>query len=260
MCLMAESGKFGVLPDYAIFANTHWEPSSVYDTLEWLREQVSFPIIITDNGRSLRDDVLNGVNARGKPWLTIPAYLADYDGGSAGISWRQCTKDYKLDPIRKKVQELLGVKPREALADGTWVEMWLGITTDEIARVKTSRLWWIGHRYPLVDDLPMTREECLEWFSKHYPQRNLSRSACIGCPFRSSPSWLEIKHSEPDLYAEAVEIDAMLRSKEHNAGRMFRKRAYLHRRRIPLADALALDTQENEVNGFINECEGHCGL
>lgn len=260
MCLMAEAGKFGVRPDYAIFANTHWEPSGVYDTLEWLREQVSFPIIVTDNGRSLRDDVLNGVNARGKPWLTIPAYLADYDGGSAGISWRQCTKDYKLDPIRKKVQDLLGVKPREALADGTWVEMWLGITTDEIARVKTSRLWWIGHRYPLVDDLPMSREECLDWFSKHHPQRNLSRSACIGCPFRSSSSWLEIKRSEPDLYAEAVALDAMLRSNEHNAGRMFRKRAYLHHRRIPLAEALALDSNEREVNGFINECEGHCGL
>ena len=257
---MAEDGKFGVRPDHAIFADTHWEPSGVYDTLEWLREQVSFPISITDNRRSLREDVMKGVNAQGKPWLTIPAYLADSNGGSAGINWRQCTKNYKLDPIRKKVQELLGVASREALADGTWVEMWLGITTDEIARVKTSRFWWIGHRYPLVDDFPMTREECLEWFRLRYPERQLSRSACIGCPFRSSSSWLDIKRSEPELYQEAVTIDAMLRSNTHNAGRMFRKRAYLHHRRIPLEEGLALDGQEREVNGFINECEGHCGL
>ena len=260
MCLMAEAGKFGIRPDYAIFADTHWEPTGVYDTLAWLREQVSFPIIVTDNGRSLRDDVRNGVNAQGKPWLSIPAYLAEVNGNSAGINWRQCTKNYKLDPIRKKVQELLGLTPREALADGTWVEMWLGITTDEIARVKTSRFWWIGHRYPLVDDLAMTRQECLEWFQRHYPARRLSRSACIACPFRNSNSWLDIRESDPDLFAEAVELDHNLRSRKHNAGRMFRKRAYLHHRRIPLEEALAIDSQENEVNGFINECEGHCGL
>ena len=41
---------------------------------------------------------------------------------------------------------------------------------------------------------------------------------------------------------------------------MFRKKAYLHHRRIPLLDALEQDCKEREVNGFINECEGHCGL
>ena len=210
MCLIAELGQFGEKPDYAIFANTHWEPRGVYETIEWLGEQVSFPIIVTDNGRSLREDVLNGVNAQGKPWLTIPAYLADSDGNNAGINWRQCTKNYKLDPIRKKAQEILGVKPREALADGTWVEMWLGITTDEIARVKTSRHWWIGHRYPLVDDVAMTRQQCLEWFRQNYPDRRLSRSACIGCPFRNTDSWLDIRESDPDLFAEAVELDHSL--------------------------------------------------
>jgi hypothetical protein len=66
--------------------------------------------------------------------------------------------------------------------------------------------------------------------------------------------------SEPELFQEAVEIDARLRLDEHNAGRMFRKRADLHHRRIPLAQALELDVEEHEVNGFINGCEGHCGL
>ena len=260
MCLMAEAGELKEKPDYAIFADTHWEPAKVYKTLEWLSKQVSFPIIITDNGRSLRDDVMNGINAQGKPWLTIPAYLAERDGSPAGINWRQCTKNYKLDPIRKKVQEILGVTPREALSDGTWIEMWLGITTDEIARVKTSRLWWIGHRYPLVDDIAMTRDDCHKWFQEHYPGQSLSRSACIACPFRTSEGWLSIRESDPELFAEAVQLDRTLRTEKHNAGRMFRKNAYLHHRRIPLLDALDQDQREGEVNGFINECEGHCGL
>ena len=260
MCLLAERGAFGTKPDCAIFADTQWEPQSVYDNIKWLDSQVSFPVVTTGNGRSLKEDVINGINAQGQAWLTLPAYLADPDGQPAGINWRQCTKNYKLDPIRKEVQKMLGVRARQSLSSETSIEMWLGITTDEGLRVKPSRNWWIKHRYPLIDDLPMTREECQEWFAERYPNRNLSRSACIGCPFRSSSSWLEIRHSEPELYQETVAIDAMLRSSKHNAGRMFRKQPYLHHRRIPLDEALALDSQESEVNGFINECEGHCGL
>ena len=260
MCLLADEGAFGAKPDYAIFADTHWEPNSVYENLEWLKDRVSFPIVVTDNGRSLREDVRNGVNAQGKPWMTLPVFLSDLNGNDAGINWRQCTKNYKLDPIRRKVQELLGVRPRESLPSATWIEMWLGITRDELLRVKNSRNWWVKHRYPLVDDIPMTRDECREWFYERFPDRYLGRSACVGCPFRSSVSWLEVKQSEPDLFDEAVEIDRMLRSDGHNAGKMFRKNAFLHHRMMPLDEALDADVAEQGDDGFINECEGYCGI
>ncbi len=260
MCLMAEREKFGAKPDYAIFADTGWEPKSVYETLDWLEDEVSFPILRTSNGRNLRDDVRDGVNAQGQPWMTLPVYLRDKNGGEAGINWRQCTKNYKIDPIRKKVQEQLGVKPRQALAYDTAVEMWLGITMDEIMRMKPSRNWWITHRFPFIDDIPMTREDCQEWMTEFYPNRKLGRSACVGCPFRSSSSWMDVMSQEPELFQESVEIDESLRSGNHNAGRMFRKEAFLHHRRIPLREAVKLDQTELEVNGFNNECEGHCGL
>lgn len=260
MCLLAENGILGLKPDCAIFADTDWEPKAVYENIDWLQSQVSFPIVQVSNGRSLHTDVVNGVNAQGQPWLTLPAYLADAEGKEAGINWRQCTKNYKLEPIRKAVQEMLGVNPRQILSPETNVEMWLGITTDEGLRVKPSRNWWIKHRYPLIDDFPMTRDQCQEWFAEHYPNRKLFRSACVGCPFRSSESWLQIKESEPELFEDAVMIDELLRSPDHNAGRMFRKRAFLHHRRIPLREAVKLDFESKEANAFINECEGHCGL
>ena len=261
MCLLAEDGAFHAKPDCAIFADTGWEPESVYDNIQWLESQVSFPIYKISNGRNLFDDVTNGVNAQGHPWLTLPVYLADREGNAAGINWRQCTKNYKLDPIRRTVQDLLGVEPRQGLSGQTAVEMWLGITTDEAMRIKPSRNWWIQHRYPLVNDLPMSREQCQQWFAEKYPDRRLTRSACIGCPFRSSASWLEVMENEPEQFEQAVQLDGMIRSPEHNAGRMFRKLAYLHHRRIPLEEAVRLDFQDRrESNQFINECEGHCGL
>ena len=44
----------------------------------------------------------------------------------------------------------------------------------------------------------------------------------------------------------------------------FAKEPYLHPRRIPLADAVRLDQAETnaglERDGFVNDCEGHCGV
>ena len=59
--------------------------------------------------------------------------------------------------------------------------------------------------------------------------------------------------------AEAVDIDANMRG-----GLAFAKEPYLHSMRIPLDQAVALDElklgYEEQVDGFGNECEGHCGV
>ena len=204
--------------------------------------------------------MISGVNASGGPGVTLPLYLADEQGNQTGISHRNCTKNYKIVPIQKQVRELLGLQARQSISPDTRIEMWLGISLDEAIRIRPSRNRWIHHRYPLVDDVPMTREECQEWFVENYPGRELTRSACVGCPFRSSSSWLDVKSSEPIMFDEAVKIDSMLRSKTHNAGRMFRKQVYLHRRRIPLAQAVEMDRTEVVRDGFMNECEGYCGV
>ena len=69
---------------------------------------------------------------------------------------------------------------------------------------------------------------------------------------------METKERWPELFAEAMEIDANLR------GRLgFVKEPYLHPRRIPLAEAAARDEAETVlplVDGFGNECQGHCGV
>ena len=57
MALMASAGAFDSVPACAIFADTHWEPPSLYPHLEWLAGQLRFPLYVVDNGRSLREDV-----------------------------------------------------------------------------------------------------------------------------------------------------------------------------------------------------------
>ncbi len=43
MALMANEKEFGRLPDCAIFADTRWEPPSIYEHLTWPRDRLSFP-------------------------------------------------------------------------------------------------------------------------------------------------------------------------------------------------------------------------
>ena len=247
-------GAFDHVPDCAVFADTRWEPPSVYEHIEWLKDRLSFPLHVVDNGRSLREDVKALTNHSGsRSYVDIPVYLKGRDG----IGRRQCTDNYKIRPIRRRMRELLGLRPRQRVPAGTSVELWLGISTDEAIRMKTSRDRWIENRYPLIE-AGMSRRDCMEWWEARY-DRPLERSACVACPFQSRQRWVETKRRWPELFAEAVEIDDRMRG-----GLAFAKEPYLHSLRMPLAEAVALDEAnlgaDGLRDGFGNECEGHCGL
>ena len=258
MALMASEGAFDRIPDCAIFADTHWEPPSIYSHLEWLRERLRFPLYVVDNGRSLRQDVKALTNHSGsRNYVDIPVYLKGSGGEGDGIGRRQCTENYKIRPVRRRIRELLGLKKGQRVPANTTVELWLGISTDEAIRMKTSRDRWIENRYPLIE-AGMSRRDCMDWWEARY-DRPLERSACVGCPFQSRSRWVETKRRWPELFAEAVQIDANLRR-----GLAFAKEPYLHPRRIPLTQAVALDEAEpgegGQTDGFGNECEGRCGV
>ena len=258
MALMAGEGAFGRAPDCAIFADTGWEPPTIYEHLDWLADKLRFPVHIVDNGRSLREDARALVNHSGnESFIDIPVYLKGTDGSGDGMGRRQCTEHYKVRPIRRKIRELLGLRKRQRIPFGATVELWLGISTDEAIRMRTSRDRWIRNRYPLIES-GMSRQDCLDWWEIRY-DRPLERSACIGCPYQSRQRWVETKRRFPELFDEAVEIDSNMR------GRLsFAKEPYLHPRRMPLAEAVGLDEEQvgpgQHRDGFGNECEGHCGL
>ena len=258
MALMAGEGAFDRVPDCAIFADTRWEPPSLYDHINWLKDRLSFPLHVVDNGRSLREDVKALTNHSGSSnYVDIPVYLKGRYGESDGIGRRQCTTNYKVRPIRRRIRELLGLRPRQRVPTGTTVELWLGISTDEAVRMKDSRDRWMTNRYPLIE-AGMSRGDCADWWAARH-DRPLERSACVACPFQSRGRWVETKQRWTQLFAEAVEIDARMR------GRLaFAKEPYLHMLRMPLAQAVALDEQNmgagGQKDGFGNECEGHCGV
>jgi len=247
-------------PDVAVFADTGWEPDYVYRHLDWLEDQIGFPLIRVSAG-SIRDNLPKAITPSGHSFVDVPLYTVGEDG-KKGMLRRQCTNHYKIRPIYKLVRELAGGQPRRPFPKDRRAEMWLGISVDEAGRMKDSRETWMEHRWPLID-IGMSRSDCIEWFESEYPNRKLPRSACVICPYRSDEHWLELKRSEPDSYLEAVEFDRWLRRRRTNAvRRILSGRPYVHASRRPLDTAVA-EAEERGVNGvnhFNNECEGHCGV
>ena len=164
MALMAGGGAFGRAPDCAIFADTGWEPPTIYEHLDWLADKLRFPLHVVDSGRSLREDAKALVN---RNFLDMPVYLKGTDGSGDGMGRRQCTEHYKVRPIRRKIRRLLGLRKRQRIPSGTTVELWLGISTDEAIRMRTSRDRWIRNRYPLIES-GMSRQDCLAWWEARY--------------------------------------------------------------------------------------------
>ena len=255
LALMAAHGEIGPMPDCAIFADTGWEPQAVQDHLAWLMSGnvLPFPVHIVSAG-NIRDDIL--LAATGARWASIPAFTRTikHNRAEIGMIRRQCTKEYKIVPIRRKVRELVGLTRRRSPAFPV-VEQWIGISLDEVIRMKPSFESWQINRWPLIEQR-MTRQDCLRWLERHgYPAP--PKSSCIGCPFHSDSLWRHIRDHDPVAWNDAVTVDRTIRT----GLRGIRGEVFLHRSAVPLDEAdISTPEDHGQLDLWGNECEGMCGV
>ena len=164
MALMAAHGEIGPMPDCAIFADTGAEPSGVYRHLDWLERELPFPVHRVSAG-NLRDQIVGAASGKNRMDARPPFFTA-----SGGMLNRQCTQDFKILPITRKVRELIGLERGSRGPNAPVVEQWIGISCDEAIRMKPSRLSFIQHRWPLIEK-EMHRRHCLTWCAeRQYPK------------------------------------------------------------------------------------------
>lgn len=234
LLLMACDGQFKPGLDLAIFADTGWEPQRVYDHLAKVTEVAAaagIPVVRVSKG-DLRNDAINPVHR----YASIPYFVRNPDG-SEGMGRRQCTSEYKLAPINRRVRELLGAKAPDfrRVPKGQVCEQWIGFSVDEIGRVSDKdRLSYIAKRYPLLE-LGMSRKDCDRWLRSR-GWTSVEKSACIGCPFHGNRQWRELRDGRPAEWADAVAFDEAIR-KGGARGLPLNGEAFLHRSRVPLAIA-----------------------
>ena len=256
LALMADAGMFHAKPDVAYFADTRWEPDHVYATVEAVRNRVGFDVETVSNGRSLPDDVRAGNAAGGNNFTPIPLFNSN---GSQSV--RQCTSQYKIDPINQAMRRRLGYRKGERVtARNVRVEQWMGISVDEFTRAKDNRLKYVTNRYPLID-ARISRADCAQWLAAHHPDIPIGKSACKGCPYKTKAAWVRLARDDPDGFQEAVDIDRALRTPGHNEMRWRGGLSYLHQSRRPLDEAVAmpLATAELFPDDGAGICDsGHC--
>lgn len=268
--LMSLDGPFPPL-DAAIFADTGWEPAEVYThlaKLEAVCAEVGVPLYRVSAG-NLRDDHIAPVgdhlfirNPRkhpehlGKQRMSVPFYVRA-ENGDKGVTYRTCTKTYKIEPIERKLRELMGLVPYQNWPLEHCVDEVFGISYDETQRMTDSKRPAIINHYPLVDER-MTRDDC------HAALKRLGwtapRSACIGCPYHRNDEWRHLRDSSPDEFAEAVHFDHEVR-RRHAAGLLpIDGVPFIHDQRVPLDEAELDLPPDPQLSLFDNECEGICGV
>jgi hypothetical protein len=260
MALMAAHGDLTPMPDAAIFADTKAEPASVYKWLDWLEKQLPFPVHRVSNG-NLTDAVLEmRITKDGRKFskTDLPLFTLNQDGSQGKIMNRICTIDYKIKPILRKAKELMGHKKGSRLPTEPVVTQWIGISLDEVTRMKPSRDKWAENIWPLID-AGMSRHDCKRWMEKNgYPEP--PRSACIYCPFHNNVEWRRLKKDEPKEFERAVEFERDLQRIKKESDNFY-SRPHLHRSLVNL-DKVDFSTMEDrgQLNFFENECEGMCGV
>jgi hypothetical protein len=254
LALMMEKG-LALKPDYAIFSDTQGEPKKVYEWLEWLKSQLSFPVLIITAG-SLPDDLRFSNAGNYKRGVSIPMFTRNKKTGKKGIIRRACTSTYKIEPITKKIRELLGVAKGRKVPKEHKVEQYFGISRDEPQRMRTSSYHYINFNYPLVD-MNITRQGCKDWMKDNsYPEP--PRSACTFCPYHDNTEWQNVKANKEEWDA-VVKLDEDLRTGLYGTERD-EVEYFLHRSAVPLKDADLTVKKDKQIDLFSGICEGMCGV
>lgn len=209
-------------PDYAVIADTGRETR---ETWQYLRDVVNPALSAVD----LQVEILHAAsppeifNSAGT--ILMPVFMA---GGSKFAAF--CSAPWKRDRVKRWAIDK-GIVP---------AINWLGISADELSRVRTGRAAnWIL-RYPLVFDVRMTRADCVRLI-QDFGWPPAPKSSCWCCPNKRNSQWRHTRDNLPDEWAEAVALDYELRETKPDA--------FLHDSRLPL-DQAPIDEKDDPQARF----------
>ena len=169
----------------------------------------------------------------------IPTYRVGKAPGG-----RKCTRDYKIRVVRKWQRQNGSSRDTPAITG-------LGISTDEIQRVRKSTQYDDQIlEYPLID-LNMSREDCFKVIERA-GLPTPPRSACFFCPFHSKGAWIDLKENRPALFAKAAELEQVILKRCEIHGK---EPEYLSRFGVPLEEAFSDYGNLPDINEGPEGCE-----
>ena len=225
-------------PDEIVFADTGRERSTTWPYTERyvLPMLARYGLTVQVAGHDLATVDLYAKNGD----LLIPAFT------ETGKLPTFCSGEWKRRVVQRHLRSL-GYGPKRP------VEMWIGISVDEVGRAKPSPVDWITHSWPLLFERPTRRDEC-HGIIKRAGLPPAPRSSCWMCPLHSDAEWREMQTARDDGdWWRAKRLDEQLRFRPDPL--------YLHRGRGALCDNALVREGEpsDDLFGGHADCEsGMC--
>lgn len=243
--------------DVMIFADTGWESPLVYDHLrriEAFATEAGIPLVITSRG-NIRDDALSPTSH----FSSMPLHTLG-PTGTRGIMKRGCTADYKVREIERLDRAFLGAPIASngrvgKVPNGRSCIKYIGISEDESRRALDYAAMpkYSDVAHPLIE-LHATRQTCKDYLTENSLD-DTPRSSCIGCPFHGNSHWREMRDTRPQEWKDACEFDEAIRHGHPASSTPLKGTAYLHRERVPLAEAnieIVTPTEHRRQQGELN--------
>jgi hypothetical protein len=191
--LMAVDGLIDK-PDVVVFADTGSESEQTYSTVESIKKICQDSEIDFMTVKNRIEGVDEGIPLHEYyAQKTTPPYLPM-------VTNPRCTHHFKIYPVRRYIKTLVDQsKPKP------WATCILGITTDEKHRARSSMVKWIENDYLLIDR-SMSRQDCIDYIQKNWPQLDVSKSGCFCCPYQSAKKWAKLSQDK-EKFSLALEME-----------------------------------------------------
>ncbi len=200
MAVLIGSGKLE-RPDLCYMTDTGYEKSSTWPFVDgFIRPQLAkagCELIVNSTAELVSEDYASIKSANGT--ILLPGYTTH--SGSIGKLSGFCSGKWKRD-VAERYFRSLGIE--------TAIN-WLGISVDEIRRVRNQHRNWLSLRYPLVFEIRMSRLDCVQLIRSTGWAGPIPNSACYMCPNLADAEWAEMKRDWPGDFEKACQIESELR-------------------------------------------------
>lgn len=201
-------------PDFAFMTDTGRERSSTWPFVDgFIRPalaSVGLELTVVQASQFARLDLFSG------DIPLLPGYTTA--GGQIGKPSPFCSGKWKRD-VAERWMRSIGIET---------CRNWIGISRDEARRIRAQHRPWLELWYPLIFEVPMLRDQCVELIRAQGWTGHIPHSACWMCPNLSDAEWIDMQRNWPQDFTAACALEDEAREKDPHF--------YLHPSCVPLAE------------------------
>jgi len=211
-------------PDIVCMADTSREVSETWDYLRNVvqpsLDKIGLEVNVIPHSYSYWDYI------KSDGYILMPMFTRK--NTSIGKFPTYCSYEWKKHPVRRWLREQ-GVEK---------CDLWLGISTDEMERMKISDVNWQNYVYPLIEIKPTSRHQCIS-IVENYGWSTPPKSRCWMCPNMSPYSFKQLRDKYPDDFNKAVELEKEIQ--------LLDPLVFIHPLAIPLEDAVKQSDMQSDM-------------